>query len=218
MEPWTSQLRYPAILVRKTFVTCLAMIITISSDRNIPLWLSSVSAVLKANLFFIPGVYVILFGYCTAILGKRKLAQRMLLGALISLFLLASADIAVTLFFFFRVLSTDPPQPPWNTTLMYKFALYIVAKYVSMVSGVCLSHSFDSAIANGVLVRNPLTNVSQGLSSLDIFQISRCYAVWKNRRILIGPIVLTICGTGMTYYPKMALLTLTSLQSSALYL
>lgn len=102
---------------------------------------------------------MVLFGYCTIVLSKRKVGQRLRLGTLIALFLLASGDIVVTLFFFFHfalssVKVLDVSGPKWSKTLMYKFALYIVAKYVRMVSGICVSDSFDSAIASGLLVRN----------------------------------------------------------------
>lgn len=83
--------------------------------------------------FFISGVYVVMFGYCTIILAKRKVAQRIRLGTLIALFLLASGDIAVTLYFFFRFTLSSANTISegggrWSKTLMYKFALYIVAK------------------------------------------------------------------------------------------
>jgi hypothetical protein len=75
---------------------------------------------------------VVLFGYCTIILAKRKVVQRIRLGTLIALFLLASGDIAVTLYFFFHfALSSatlNEAEGRWSKTLMYKFALYIVAK------------------------------------------------------------------------------------------
>lgn len=108
---------------------------------------------------------MVLFGYSTVILAKRKVVQRIRLATLIALFLLASGDIAVTLFFFFdsalsglRIL--DESGNPWSKTLIYKFVLYISAKYVSVVSGVCVSNSFDSAITSGLLVRkNPLAKV-----------------------------------------------------------
>jgi hypothetical protein len=67
----------------------------------------------------------------------------------------------------------------------------------------CLSDSFDSAIASGLLVRKS-ANESM-LKSSNIFQISRCYTVWQNKRILIAPIVLAVCGTGMTCYLKIHL-------------
>ncbi|KAF8811105.1 hypothetical protein BYT27DRAFT_7160865 [Phlegmacium glaucopus] len=155
-EPWTSKSKYPAILV--------------------------------LNFFFASGVYVVLFGYCTIILAnlKRKLVNKMLLGAVIALFLLASADIAISHFYFFQyALSSDSDSDsdsasngttqnqsdrvphhhhPWSTTLMYKFGLYILAKYVSVVS-----------------------------------VISRCYTFWKNKPILIAPIALAICGTVVSF-------------------
>ena len=73
---------------------------------------------------------MVLFGYCTIILAKRKVVQRIHLGTLIALFLLASGDIAVTLYFFFRfaLSSANALGNRWSKTLMYKFALYIVAK------------------------------------------------------------------------------------------
>ena len=88
---------------------------------------------LQVTLIFIPGVNVVLFGYCTIILAKRKVAQRIRLGTLIALFLLASGDIAVTLYFFlhFALSSTNTLNETghkWSITLIYKFALYIVAK------------------------------------------------------------------------------------------
>jgi hypothetical protein len=135
-EQWTSQSKYPTILI----------------------------------VTFLYGVYVVMFGYCTIILAKRKVVQRIRLGTLIALFLLASGDIAVTLYFFFRfglssaitLLHEDGNR--WSKTLMYKFAMYIVA----------------NAIASGLL-------------------ISRCYTVWQNKRILIAPIVLAVCGTGIGF-------------------
>jgi len=48
---------------------------------------------------FLYGVYVVLFGYSTVILAKRKVVQRIRLATSVALFLLASGDIAVTLFF-----------------------------------------------------------------------------------------------------------------------
>lgn len=72
-----------------------------------------------------------------------------------------------------------------------------------MVPGICLSDSFDSAIASGLLVRK--SPEESMLMFSNIFQISRCYTVWQNKRILIAPIVLAVCGTGMTCYPKIHL-------------
>jgi len=133
-EPWTSKSKYPAILMET----------------------------------FLYGVYMVLFGYCTVVLAKRKVAQRMRLGTLIAMFLLASGDITITLFFFFHFalsgeIALDESGQPWSKTLMYKFALYIVA----------------NAIASGLL-------------------ISRCYTVWRNKPILIAPIVLAVCGTAFS--------------------
>jgi len=133
-EPWTSQLKYPTILI----------------------------------VTFLFGVYVVMFGYCTIIIAKRKVVQRIRLGTLIALFLLASGDMAVTLYFFFRFALSNANTlnggHRWSKALKYKFALYIVA----------------NAIASGLL-------------------ISRCYTVWQNKRILIAPIVLAVCGTGMGF-------------------
>lgn len=134
-EPWTSKSKYPAILMET----------------------------------FLYGVYMVLFGYCTVILSKHKVVQRMRLGTLIALFLLASGDIAITLFFFFHfalsgAIALDESGRPWSKTLMYKFALYIVA----------------NAIASGLL-------------------ISQCYTVWRNKPILIAPIVLAVCGTAFSF-------------------
>lgn len=118
---------------------------------------------------FLYGVYVVLFGYSTVILAKGKVVQRIRLATLIALFLLASGDIAVTLFFFFdSALSglkiLDESGSPWSKTLIYKFVLYIVA----------------NAITSGLL-------------------ISQLYTVWKNKRIVIAPIVLAICGTAVSF-------------------
>lgn len=120
---------------------------------------------------FLYGVYVVLFGYSTVILAKRKVVQRIRLATLIALFLLASGDIAVALFFFFdSALSSsglkilDESGNPWSKTLIYKFILYIVA----------------NAITSGLL-------------------ISQLYTVWQNKRILIAPIVLAICGTAVSF-------------------
>lgn len=134
-EPWTSQSKYPAIVMET----------------------------------FLYGVYVVLFGYSTVILAKRKVVQRIRLATLIALFLLASGDIAVTLYFFFdSAISTlkrlDESGNPWSETLIYKFVLYIVA----------------NAITSGLL-------------------ISQLYTVWPNKRILIAPIVLAICGTAVSF-------------------
>ena len=76
---------------------------------------------------------MVLFSYCTIILAKRKVVQKIRLGTSIALFLLASGDIAVTLYFFFRFALSSPNTlneggHQWSITLMYKFALYIVAK------------------------------------------------------------------------------------------
>lgn len=76
---------------------------------------------------------MVLFGYCAIILAKRKVVQRIRLGTLIALFLLASGDIADTLYFFFRFALSSTKTlneggDQWSKTLIYKFALYIVAK------------------------------------------------------------------------------------------
>jgi hypothetical protein len=112
----------------------------------------------------------------------------MRLGTLIALFLLASGDIAITLFFFFHfalsgAIALDESGRPWSKTLMYKFALYIVA----------------NAIASGLL-------------------ISQCYTVWRNKPILIAPIVLAVCGTGTLPKNGSINLTITSLKPLALRL
>ncbi|KAF8154714.1 hypothetical protein B0H34DRAFT_534300 [Crassisporium funariophilum] len=117
-----------------------------------------------------------MFSSCVFMLVKRKTVQRGLLTASVVLFLLASADICLTLFFFFHfVLQSDQQttngaapnhngHEPWNRTLEFKFVLYVVA----------------NAIASGLLIH-------------------RCYTVWQIKRILIAPITLLICGTVISF-------------------
>ena len=75
----------------------------------------------------------------------------------------------------------------------------------------CLSDSFVSVIASGLLVRKFAKNESM-LKSSNIFQISRCYTVWQNKRILIAPIVLAVSGTGMTCHLKIHLSIISQLE------
>jgi hypothetical protein len=91
------------------------------------------------TLSFLTGIYVVLFGCCTYTLWRQKVVRRTLFVITSILFFLASADIIVAVYFFFRFVdkSSQKPSPTptgphetWNKTLEVKFAVYVVAKYV----------------------------------------------------------------------------------------
>ncbi|KAF8178924.1 hypothetical protein BJ912DRAFT_648148 [Pholiota molesta] len=118
---------------------------------------------------FLYGIYVVLFGCCTYTLWRQKVVRRTLFVITSILFFLASADIIVAVYFFFRFVdkSSQKPTPTptgphetWNKTLEVKFAVYVVA----------------NAIASGLLIQ-------------------RCYTIWENKRIIIAPIALVVIGT-----------------------
>lgn len=87
----------------------------------------------------IAGIYVVLFCASGFILLRSKVIPRKLLVAKSLLFLLGTADILLTLFFFLRLV-LQPGLPfgqkahsggdhePWNRILEVKFALYVAAK------------------------------------------------------------------------------------------
>ncbi|KAF9479543.1 hypothetical protein BDN70DRAFT_688992 [Pholiota conissans] len=122
---------------------------------------------------FFYGIYVVLSACCTYTLWQQKVVRRASFFITSILFCLASADIIVTIYFFFRfivqrVATTSPtpsdPHETWNRTLEIKFAVYVVS----------------NAIASSVL-------------------INRCYTVWENRRIIVAPIALVIIGTVISF-------------------
>ena len=82
------------------------------------------------------------FSSCAFILWRRKIFQRTPLIITSILFILSSTDIIVTIYFFFKFVldsgvvtsstaTKDGPQETWNKVLEVKFAVYVVAKYVS---------------------------------------------------------------------------------------
>ncbi|KAF8960651.1 hypothetical protein BDZ97DRAFT_1832956 [Flammula alnicola] len=122
---------------------------------------------------FLYGIYVVLFCSCAFMLARQKVIQRTLFIASSLLFLLASADMILTLYFFFRFVLGSSTQSssavqnthePWNRILEVKFALYVVA----------------NSIASGLL-------------------ISRCYTIWENKRIVIAPIALVLIATVISF-------------------
>ncbi|KIM43570.1 hypothetical protein M413DRAFT_384002 [Hebeloma cylindrosporum] len=123
---------------------------------------------------FLYGVYLVMFGSCLYLLTRRNVTPRKLLVASSALFLLATADVIITLYFFFHFVlpkdlaTTGIPllqrdHKTWNEPLKIKFGFYVVA----------------NAIASGFLV-------------------DRCYEVWRNKRIVIAPIALIVVGTGIS--------------------
>lgn len=123
---------------------------------------------------FLYGVYLVMFGSCAYILIRRtrNVTRRKLLATSSALFLLATADIIITLHFFFHLvipndlatigvaLQQRDYHKSWDDPLKIKFGVYVVA----------------NAIAGGLLVH-------------------RCYEVWQNKRIVIAPIALVVVGT-----------------------
>jgi len=124
------------------------------------------------------GIYVVLFASCVYSLWWTRLKRRRLLAAIAVLFMLATADVVLTVHFFFRTAlrvvavvvapsvrsGSSESAEPWDRTLEYKFGLYI----------------FAHAIASGLLIH-------------------RCHEVWGNKRILIAPIVLVVVGTAISF-------------------
>lgn len=91
------------------------------------------------------GIYVVLFSSCTFILWRQKNIQKTLFLISCALFFLASTDVVVTVYFFFRFViqngtltnsahSESTSQETWNPILEAKFAIYVVAKYVDCSS------------------------------------------------------------------------------------
>ncbi|KAF4609971.1 hypothetical protein D9613_010562 [Agrocybe pediades] len=125
---------------------------------------------------FLYGVYVVLFCCCSFILWRRrKLPGQWLLMLSTSLmFLLASADMIITAYFFFHFVLSTPTvnvghshsntHEPWNRILEVKFGVYVIA----------------NAIASSLL-------------------INRCYEVWQNGRIILAPIALALIGSVISF-------------------
>lgn len=124
---------------------------------------------------FLYGVHLVMFGSCLYLLTRRHVTPRKLLAASSALFLLATADVIITLYFFFHFVlpkdlaTTGIPllqrdHKTWNEPLKIKFGFYVVA----------------NAIASGFLVH-------------------RCYEVWRNKRIVIAPIALIVVGTVLSF-------------------
>lgn len=120
---------------------------------------------------FLYGVYLVMFGSCAYLLTRRNATRRKLLAALSVLFLLATADIIITLFSFFHfaipkdsALQKRGHPTALSNPLKVKFGFYVVA----------------NAIAGGFLVH-------------------RCYESWQNRRIVIAPIALILVGTVLSF-------------------
>jgi len=105
-----------------------------------------------------------MFGSCAYLLTRRNATRRKLLAALSVLFLLATADIIITLFFFFHfaipkdsALANIPLQKrghpkTLSNPLKVKFGFYVVAKYVQNLADFLDSQVSCSAIAGGLLV------------------------------------------------------------------
>ncbi|PPQ88181.1 hypothetical protein CVT25_005146 [Psilocybe cyanescens] len=122
---------------------------------------------------FLYGVYVVLFACCFYTLVKQKTIQKTILIASSLLFVLATADILVTGYFFFHFVLKQPRvstsatasmHETWNRILEIKFGFYVVA----------------NAIASSLL-------------------INRCYEVWQNKRIVVAPIAMVACGTVISF-------------------
>lgn len=125
---------------------------------------------------FLYGVHLVMFGSCAYLLIRRNVTRRKLLAALSVLFLLATADIIITLFFVFHfaipkdlsraaiALQERGHPKTLGDPLKIKFGFYVVA----------------NAIASGLLVH-------------------RCYEFWQNRRIVIAPIALILVGTVLSF-------------------
>ncbi|KDR70236.1 hypothetical protein GALMADRAFT_893033 [Galerina marginata CBS 339.88] len=122
---------------------------------------------------FLYGVYVVLFAWCAFVLIRRKMVQRTLLVATSLLFLLATADIIITGYFFFHfVLKPAAASTPSTTSTHETWNRLLEIKFGFYVVA--------NAIASSLL-------------------ISRCYEVWQNKRIVITPILLLICGTVISF-------------------
>jgi hypothetical protein len=120
---------------------------------------------------FLYGIYGVLFCTSAFFILRSKIVHKKLLAATSLLFLLGTADILLTLYFFLRlVLQPGVPfghrvqsggdHEPWNRILEVKFALYVAA----------------NSIASSLL-------------------INRCYNLWKNKNIILAPIAMLVVGT-----------------------
>jgi len=148
-----------------------------------------------------------MFGSCAYLLLRRNVTRRKLLAALSVLFLLATADIIITLFFVFHfaipkdlsraaiALQERGHPKTLGDPLKIKFGFYVVAKYVQNIADFLDSQVPCSAIASGLLVGQNASSCSFFLTS---YQVHRCYEFWQNRRIVIAPIALILVGTGIS--------------------
>lgn len=105
-----------------------------------------------------------MFGSCVYLLKRRNITRRKLLAALSALFLLATADIIITLYCFFHSVRQEDLAPTkiqlmernydesWDESLKIKFGFYVMAKYVQNPTDFLESHACCSAIASGLLV------------------------------------------------------------------
>ena len=116
--------------------------------------------------WLVTGVYLVMFGSCAYILIRRtrNVTRRKLLATSSALFLLATADIIITLHFFFHfVIQNDlakngialqqrDDHKSWDEPLKIKFGVSVVAKYVQFPLDFLESQFSCSAIASGLLV------------------------------------------------------------------
>jgi len=155
----------------------------------------------------VTGVYLVVFGSCVYLLTRRNIAWRKLLAVSSALFLLATADIIITLYFFFHfviqhdlattgtALQQKSLYKSWNEPLKIKFGFYVVAKYVQNPADFLESQVSCSAVASGLSVG--LKALPYGSFSTP-YQVHRCYEVWRNKRVVIAPIALIVVGTGIS--------------------
>ncbi|KAF8908166.1 hypothetical protein CPB84DRAFT_1959343 [Gymnopilus junonius] len=94
---------------------------------------SKYPAILLEIFFY--GVYVVLFGCAAFTLIRQKSVQRPVLAAFSLLFLLGTADVILTTYFFFKFVLQVPgvtrKDEKWNKFLEVKFAVYLVANAIS---------------------------------------------------------------------------------------
>ncbi|KAF9004585.1 hypothetical protein BDQ17DRAFT_1424433 [Cyathus striatus] len=77
---------------------------------------------------FLYGLYIVVFSHCAYLLMNKKKTQRLLLLSALAMFMLASAELALTFFFFFRYIlrnQFDKQEQLPN----YKFVIYLSAKW-----------------------------------------------------------------------------------------
>jgi len=94
---------------------------------------SKYPAILLEIFFY--GVYVVLFGWAAFSLVRQGAIRRTVLVASSLLFLLGTADVILTTYFFFKFVLQVPgvssQNESWNKILEVKFAVYVVANIIS---------------------------------------------------------------------------------------